>query len=143
MRAVQVALGVLLVASTVIAQLHDVASNSFEKRAEMTYWQNWCIAGGAVLAGVGTFASGIAGIISASSSSSSCTVITNDVKYEGDLKRDTIPYSTDTGSLSVNHTGFIISLAESGFNTSSNLWRSEQNGDMAYHGMYEHIFRVL
>ncbi|KAJ5975643.1 hypothetical protein N7481_009350 [Penicillium waksmanii] len=124
----------LLATSTVIAQPHDVASNNFEKRAEMTYWQNWCIAGGAVLAGVGTLASGIAGIISASSSSSSCTVVTNDVLYEGDLKRDAIPDTAGTGSLSVNKTGFIDSLAESGFNTSSELWRSELNGDMAYHG---------
>lgn len=51
---------------------------------EMTAAQNWCVAGGAILGGIGTFAAGIAAIIAASNKGKDCS--TKDVTVNN--KRD-------------------------------------------------------
>lgn len=48
------------------------APELIEARAEMTYWQNWAVGGGAILTGVSALAGSAAAIISAMSSKSSC-----------------------------------------------------------------------
>ncbi|KUI60949.1 hypothetical protein VP1G_08131 [Cytospora mali] len=90
-------------------------SFDLESRAEMTYWQNWCVAGGAILGGIGGIAAGVAGIIYASSSTSSCTKVYQIVDSRSEN-------SSISDEWHLNVTGVTENLQESGFNISHAGW---------------------
>ncbi|KUI65917.1 hypothetical protein VM1G_02256 [Cytospora mali] len=101
-------------------------SFDLESRAEMTYWQNWCVAGGAILGGIGGIAAGVAGIIYASSSTSSCTKVYQIV----DSRSENSCISTEWH---LNVTGVTENLQDSGFNISHAGWTCADEVNNIYH----------
>ena len=99
-----------------------------EKRAEMTYVQNWFIAGGAGLAGVGALASGIASIISATSSQNTCVLVTDTV--EETSKRSSISPNVINAR---NATAVIDEFVNNGFNTNLTAWVINPDTGALYH----------
>ncbi|KAJ5909703.1 hypothetical protein N7504_004346 [Penicillium tannophilum] len=96
--------------------------NNLHTRVEMTAWQNWVVAGGAGLAGIGTFASGIAAFITAKSSSASCATTILNV-YS---KRDEEPIGVDALALNLRDQGY----AQSGD------WVFHENGNKTFDGYF-------
>jgi hypothetical protein len=120
---------VTAVIATAIPITLEEQSTELEARAEMTYVQNWFIAGGAGLAGVAALASAIASIISASSSSNTCVLVQETIE---ETKRSEEGNGTDT-TYARNATAMIEELVNHGFETNMTAWTLDPSTGIMYH----------
>lgn len=94
---------------------------NIETRTEMTYVQNWCVAGGAVLGGLGALTAGIASLISASDKAKDCSTQDKEI-HNRELQQG-------AGSEKAMHE----TLTLEGFNTTgSMLMLDDATGDLTF-----------